>query len=78
MYLARDSGEQPGEIAWQFDLEGTGLAIEDVTIVATAKCFENGRVEWTCQVDGQPSNALPVTESKEGCRCGGKICSVKG
>ncbi|XP_022103078.1 peptide-N(4)-(N-acetyl-beta-glucosaminyl)asparagine amidase-like [Acanthaster planci] len=62
VYLARDRGDRDGHIEWRFDFRDTGLVVDQVTLVATAKVFQNGRVQWSCGPQNQRNTLLPVRE----------------
>ena len=64
MYLARDRGDLPGHIEWRFDFRGTGLVIHEVSLVATAKLFQNGVVKWNCAPQNTEGTKLPVKEGE--------------
>ncbi|XP_033629269.1 peptide-N(4)-(N-acetyl-beta-glucosaminyl)asparagine amidase-like isoform X1 [Asterias rubens] len=62
VYVARDSGDTPGHIAWRFDLKESGLVVESITIAVAAKTYQNGKVVWKVFADGRPPKELPVNE----------------
>ncbi|XP_038072397.1 peptide-N(4)-(N-acetyl-beta-glucosaminyl)asparagine amidase-like [Patiria miniata] len=62
VYLARDGGDREGHIEWRFDFRDTGLVVDQVTLVASAKLYQNGQVKWSCGPQHQMDTSLPVNE----------------
>ncbi|XP_038072399.1 peptide-N(4)-(N-acetyl-beta-glucosaminyl)asparagine amidase-like [Patiria miniata] len=62
VYVGRDRGDEEGNIEWRFDFQDTGLVIDQVTLVATARLYQNGQVKWRCGPQHQMDASLPVTE----------------
>ncbi|XP_014662846.1 PREDICTED: peptide-N(4)-(N-acetyl-beta-glucosaminyl)asparagine amidase-like isoform X2 [Priapulus caudatus] len=63
-YLTRVEGADEATVSWKVDCAGTGLTIDYVSVKATSKTFETGRVTWQlCSADqcamlqgGKPSS----------------------
>ncbi|XP_078620102.1 peptide-N(4)-(N-acetyl-beta-glucosaminyl)asparagine amidase-like isoform X2 [Branchiostoma floridae x Branchiostoma japonicum] len=45
-YLARTEGATTGSVSWKFDLEGSGLCVQEIKVVTRSQTFENGSVSW--------------------------------
>ncbi|XP_032519724.2 peptide-N(4)-(N-acetyl-beta-glucosaminyl)asparagine amidase [Danaus plexippus] len=62
-YLAREEGENTGSISWKLMVEGD-LMISSVAMDVTTAQYEDGRIEWTYEVDHQPPRTFSLNAGR--------------
>ncbi|CAG9564226.1 unnamed protein product [Danaus chrysippus] len=62
-YLAREEGQDTGSISWKLMVKGD-LIIERVVMEVTTAQYEDGRIEWTYQLDQQPPTTCSLNDGR--------------